>query len=199
MGSGSNLQQKHLIHGSLMLIGWGFLLPSGTLFAKFFKHRPDALWFRIHRACQITGLFIAVIGWIIALRNFQVWGDKGYNNYRHGVCGGVTMFLGLLQPFNAILRPHAPEEGESPTTGRKLWEVLHKSVGYVAVLLAAVTIGLGTTILPDVEDQRRFQLAYGIGCGGMLFLLFVAIQHDKANYPEAAAAENKKLVEEGDP
>jgi hypothetical protein len=43
-----------------MLIGWGFLLSSGTLFAKFFKRRPDALWFRIHHvrllACVLRSL-----------------------------------------------------------------------------------------------------------------------------------------------
>lgn len=183
-GSGSSLQQKKLIHGSLMLISWGFLLPSGTIFARFFKHRPDGLWFQIHKVVQSIGLFIAVIGFIIALRNFNVFGDKGYNNYRHGICGCITMGLGILQPISACLRPDATEPGGKPTMARKLWEYWHKGAGYAAVIMAIVTIALGTTSLAKVDDQKKFQYAYGIGCGGLLLLLFLGIQKDKAREEE---------------
>jgi hypothetical protein len=180
--SGSNLEQKYYAHGSLMLIGWGWLLPSGTLFARFFKHRPNSLWFKIHRVLQSVGLFLSIVGWIIALRNFNVFEDRGYDSYRHGVLGMVTMTLGCLQPLNAILRPHPTKEGEEKTTARLVWELLHKSTGYIAVLLAVVTIGYGTTVLPFPDDQKTFQLAYGLGCGGMLTVLFLALQTDRIFY-----------------
>ena len=45
-----------------------------------------------------------------------------------------------------------------------------------------MTIGLGTTILPNPDDQRTFQIAYGAGCGGLLLLLVVALHVDKAVY-----------------
>jgi hypothetical protein len=64
--SGSDLQKKYYAHASLMLIGWGWLLPSGTIFARFFKHRPDGLWFKIHRVLQTIGLLFAIIGWVSA-------------------------------------------------------------------------------------------------------------------------------------
>jgi hypothetical protein len=190
--SGGNLQQKHFIHGSLMLIGWGFLLPSGTLFAKFFKHRPDGLWYQIHRSCQTLGLLLALCGWIVAMRNFNVFGDIGYDNYRHGILGTITMILGLLQPINAVLRPHPPNEGEDATTARRLWEIGHKGIGYLSILLAVVTIGYGTTVLPDPDDQKTFQMAYGIGVGGMLLLIMVALNIDKANY-EGGEEPTKKV------
>jgi hypothetical protein len=63
-GSGSNLQKKYYAHASLMLIGWGWLLPSGAIFARLFKHRPDSLWFKIHRVLQTIGLLFAIIGWV---------------------------------------------------------------------------------------------------------------------------------------
>ena len=108
-GGRTKLQQQQLIHGSLMLIGWGFLLPSGVIFAKFFKHRPDGLWFKIHPACQVLGLLFAIVGWSIALRNFSVFANnKEYSTYRHGILGVTTMCLGLLQPINAVLRPPPP-------------------------------------------------------------------------------------------
>mmetsp|Transcript_69441 Transcript_69441/g.104770 ORF Transcript_69441/g.104770 Transcript_69441/m.104770 type:complete len:391 (-) Transcript_69441:64-1236(-) len=182
IAGGGGLRPVILAHGSLMMIAWGLLLPSGVIIAKFLKHRPDGLWFRIHKPLQITGLIIALTGWIIALVNFNVFGDKGYTNYYHGVMGCTVMTIGLLQPINAFFRPHAPEPGEETPLPRLLWEVLHKSMGWIAVLLAVGTISLGTTLLPMLEDQKRYQLTYGIGCGGALLILIIYIVVDKANF-----------------
>lgn len=180
--SGFTLRQIHLMHGSLMMVSWGFLLPSGTLIAKFFKHRPDGLWFKLHRGIQFLGLLLAVIGWAIALVNFNVFMDVGFNNYRHGICGMVVMVLGLLQPINALIRPHAPENDEAKTTKRFLWEIWHKSSGYGAVLLAVPTIILGSLSLPNIDDQTKVQVGYGVGCIGGLLFLVACIFHDKTCY-----------------
>lgn len=61
---GSDLQKKYYTHASLMLIGWGWLLPSGTIFARLFKHRPDGLWFKMHKVMQTIGLLFAIVGWV---------------------------------------------------------------------------------------------------------------------------------------
>jgi hypothetical protein len=145
-GSGSNLQRKYNAHASLMLIAWGWLLPTGAVFARLFKHRPS--WYHIHMSLQVCGLALALVGWIIALRNFSVF-EMGMveNTYRHGVLGSATMTLGLLQPLNAVLRPHAPSTfGETKTKARVVWETLHKTTGYVVLILSVVTIGYGTVI-----------------------------------------------------
>ena len=189
----ASLRRRHLAHGSLMLIGWGFLLPSGVLIAKFLKHRPDGLWFRIHKPLQIFGLVCTLTGWIIALLNFNVFGDVGNTNYQHGILGCTVMTLGLLQPINAFLRPHAPEAGEEKPLLRLLWEILHKSFGWIAILLAIVTISLGTTILPNLQDQRTFQLAYAVGCGGGLTLLIVLICVDKAKFRREEARNHSNM------
>jgi protein-S-isoprenylcysteine O-methyltransferase Ste14 len=174
-------------------------LPSGTLFAHFFKHRPNGLWFKIHRGCQTLGLLIALAGWIYALKNFNVFMDVGFSNYRHGILGSTTMVLGLLQPINATLRPHPPKEDDDATTARLLWEFGHKSIGYLAVLLAIVTIGYGTTVLPNPDDQKTFQMAYGIGVGGVLLLILVALNIDKRNYKEPEEPTKKVDEEEQSP
>ena len=56
--------------------------------------------------------------------------------YAHGVIGCVLMAVGLLQPLNALLRPHTPAEGHSKTKLRTAWEWLHKSSGYFVLLIA---------------------------------------------------------------
>jgi len=184
--SGLSLRQIHLIHGSLMMISWGFLLPSGTLIAKFYKHRPGGLWFKLHRGIQMLGLLLAVIGWIIALMNFNVFKDVGFRNYQHGICGMVVMVLGILQPLNALIRPHAPENDEEKTTKRFLWEFWHKASGYSAVLLAVPTIVLGSLSLPNLEDQTQVQIGYGIGCIGGLLVLVAYIFYDKKTFETKA-------------
>ena len=189
--SGLSLRSIHLIHGSLMMISWGFLLPSGTLLAKFYKHRPDGLWFKLHRSIQMLGLLLAVIGWAIALVNFNVFLDVGFNNYYHGICGMVVMILGILQPLNALIRPHAPKADEEKATKRFLWEIWHKTSGYTAVLLAVPTIVLGSKSLPNLEDQTTVQIGYGVGCIGGLLVLVAYMFYDKKTFE---AVEDKKAT-----
>ena len=182
-GAGDSLRTTHFIHGSLMMVSWGFLLPSGTLLAKFYKHRPDGLWFKLHRGIQMLGLLLALIGWIIALMNFNVFKDYGFRNYQHGICGMVVMILGLIQPLNALIRPHPPSGPEDEkSTKRWLWEIWHKSSGWIAVGLAVPTIVLGTLSLPNLEDQSTVQIGYGIGCIGGLLLLTACIFYDKKTF-----------------
>jgi hypothetical protein len=73
--SGSNLQKKYYAHASLMLIGWGWLLPSGAIFARLLRHRPDGLWFKMHRVLQTIGLVFAIIGWVSTCTSslFNFW------------------------------------------------------------------------------------------------------------------------------
>ena len=157
---GGSLKKPSIAHGSLMIIGWGFLLPTGVASARFLKHRPNAIWFKAHRIVQVLGLLVALAGWIIALAKFSVFGSPGTNSYKHGVLGMTVMVLGLLQPLNAFFRPHAPEAGERIPMKRLLWEILHKSSGYITILLAAVTIIYGTVVI--FGHNTEFQAAWGV-------------------------------------
>jgi len=200
--AGNSLRRTHMIHASLMMISWGFLLPSGTILAKFFKHRPDGLWFKLHRAIQSFGLLLAIIGWIIALMNFNVFLDVGFRNYQHGICGMVVMILGILQPLNAIARPHLPKDGEEKAFKRKAWEIVHRGSGWAAVLLAVPTIWLGTLSLPNPSDTTLLQIGYGSGCIGGLLLLLIYIFWDKKNFETEQTKQQKAAMaarEEGAP
>lgn len=175
-------QGPMLTHGSLMLIGWGFLLPLGVLCARLLRHRPNALWFKVHRILQPLGLLIALIGWSIALKNFKVLGSSTRDKaYSHAVCGTTAMCLGLLQPFNALVRPKLPKEDEDKSTLRVVWEVIHKGLGYVAIILAFVTVGLGTKLVGNYESQ--FQAGYIAALVMLTFIAFVMIC-DKIRYKQ---------------
>jgi len=180
--SGDSFTTTARWHGSLMVIGWGVMIPSGVIIAKLGRRRLGS-WFHIHIALQSFGLLITLISWIIALKNFDVFSPPhDAKFYAHGVIGSLTMAMGLVQPLNALVRPHAPEDGSKKSIARFAWEVIHKSFGYIAIVLAVVTIGLGTTLLPNVDDQLKFQLVYGIGGGIFLLGLIVFLFYDKGIY-----------------
>ena len=90
--------------------------------------------------------------------------------------------LGLLQAVLGILRPHLPKgDGEEKSTLRRVWEIKHKIFGYGALILAVVTIGIGTTLLQRSEEARVFQITYGFGVGCLLILTVMLLLVDKKN------------------
>jgi len=171
-------------HGALMMTGWGVLLPSGIMIARFLKHRDGALWFKLHVGMQISGLVLTFIGWVLALYRFDVL-FSGARGFIHGVMGIIVMSLGLLQPINALVRPHAPPAGDEPTSNLRLaWELLHKISGYSAALLALFVIYLGTTYITPEDTKSSFQIAY-FCILGMLALLLGVLLFDKWRHPKA--------------
>eukprot|EP00549_Striatella_unipunctata_P023812 CAMPEP_0118718070 /NCGR_PEP_ID=MMETSP0800-20121206/28575_1 /TAXON_ID=210618 ORGANISM="Striatella unipunctata, Strain CCMP2910" /NCGR_SAMPLE_ID=MMETSP0800 /ASSEMBLY_ACC=CAM_ASM_000638 /LENGTH=331 /DNA_ID=CAMNT_0006625007 /DNA_START=411 /DNA_END=1406 /DNA_ORIENTATION=+ len=165
-------------HGGFMVTAWGFILPFGVISARFLRHRPDGLWFKIHMGCQILGYALACIGLIVAFANFgNVFEDGMGASFRHAVCGLVTMICGLLQVINGLNRPHAPqpkgkddndeeeeEEGEGKTKIRFVWEILHKATGYSTIVLAYVTIYFGSEVAGVDKDTFR-----GVFYGTLVF------------------------------
>jgi len=165
-------QKPSLAHGSLMIIGWGFLLPSGIIAAHFLKHRPNAIWFKAHRIIQVSGLTIAIAGWIVALATFDVFNTKD-TSYVHGTLGMTVMVIGILQPLNAYIRPHPPEDGQPRPFKRLLWEIVHKFFGYVAVVLAAVTIFLGTMLI--FRHHNVFRAVWGVALAWVVAFIVGAV------------------------
>mmetsp|Transcript_29109 Transcript_29109/g.55192 ORF Transcript_29109/g.55192 Transcript_29109/m.55192 type:complete len:396 (+) Transcript_29109:589-1776(+) len=189
--SGSNFEKAARAHGALMLIGWGWLLPSGVIVAKLFRHRPNGFWFKIHRPLQMLGLACTIAGFAIALVNFDVFSGKGSISHIHGSLGATVMTFGMLQPLNAFIRPHPNQEGKERNIKRTIWEIVHKGGGYGSCLLAVATISIGTTLLPNVDDQKKYQMAYGIGAGCLLLFLAVFGIYDKSNYQEVVTLDAK--------
>jgi len=170
----TDIQKFKRLHGILMTISWGFLLPAGAVIAKFFKHK-DPLWFHLHRFFQVCGLALAITGWVVALTEFgPLGGEEAEDNVKaHGILGILVMSIGFMQPCNALIRPH--KDGKY----RFLWECLHKGSGWFAIALAVAVITLGidilsvqeTTAFPDAKTH--FWIFYGIFFG-LLALLAAA-------------------------
>jgi hypothetical protein len=99
-------------HATLMVLGWGAMIPTGVVTARFFKarkkgRRPDC-WFQMHRSVQVVGLLLA-IGGLIAVSTtnagqhvFDRPSDPNAKSFLedpkgHGILGMVVMVLGIQQ------------------------------------------------------------------------------------------------------
>jgi len=148
-------------HATLMVLSWGFLLPIGALVARYGK--GDKRWFKVHVGCQILGITIASIGFLIAGTSLSSGGSQ-----THATLGPLIMIMGWFQPVNAYFRPHAPNAGEQPSRKRVLWNYLHWYTGRIALLLAVIQIFVGYTIL---QPRIGYEVLYDI----VLFLLATAL------------------------
>ena len=190
---------KGMIHGIFMLLGFGLLMPMGAIAARLLKHRPNNLWFRIHRGIQLLGLLLGLIGFSIAILNFDVFAPerKGDMGYKHGCLGVTAMVLALLQPINAFFRPK--KALDSSTTGvdpvyansarssskRWKWELAHKCFGYLSMIFAVGAIVIGTG-----WEGPAFQYAYYIGVLGFLLLFAAYCSYDRCKYQSSSGGSN---------
>eukprot|EP00755_Sulcionema_specki_P036284 Sspe_Gene.22317::Locus_8464_Transcript_2_3_Confidence_0.333_Length_1630::g.22317::m.22317 len=126
-----------ILHGVFMFLAWGVTLQAGVFIAANFRHR-DPLWFKLHRAFQMTGMVLALVGFAVIIPGVL---NKHFS-FAHGAIGLVVTILGILQPVNAYFRPH---KGDG--TKRVVWEYLHKGAGRLALVLGLVNIVLGVVLI----------------------------------------------------
>lgn len=179
-----------------MMLSFGWLLPLGVLSARYMKHRSNGIWFKLHRALQSTGLFLGLVGFSIAVTNVNVYQDpKSSTSYQHGVLGATVFTIALLQPIMAYFRPAKvvidgdDGDGETATmtsftTTRTRWELLHKFVGYLLLLLIFVTIMLGAKM-----EGTSWIAGYLLDGLGSLGIVWVLMWYDRFFYqpPEGAS------------
>lgn len=134
----TRFQTSAVLHGIMMMVAWAFLLPGGIVVAKFRIPNKDT-WFKTHMGMQFLGLICATTGLVLII---VAYNREKLNHFQipHAKMGLVVMVLAGLQPLNAFIRPPV---GDGRTTfKRMIWEIIHKGLGYVVVLLAWINIFL---------------------------------------------------------
>ena len=155
------------LHATLMLTAWGILIPAGGVIARYFKVMPgqdfprvveNLTWWRWHRGLQYAGVAMSTVALGMILSE-----TGGRFDTLHGRCGLAVMTLGWVQVVSALLRgtkggptdSRADPEDLSTwrgdhydmTSRRRAFEAWHKPAGWVATLLAGVTILLGVQLV----------------------------------------------------
>ncbi|XP_034240379.1 putative ferric-chelate reductase 1 homolog [Thrips palmi] len=141
-GSASNWPMR--LHGALMVVAWLFAATSGSLAARYFKAAwgkaticGKAMWFAWHRLLMVLTVVLHVIAVIAALIYLQGWSSS---SGVHGILGGVTTALALLQGAGGLLRP-SPDHKHRP-----VFNWLHRGQGFLTHTLAVITIFLAVPV-----------------------------------------------------
>ena len=139
LGCPESFFTAEMAHGILMFLAWGVCLQAGFVIARYAKF-GNALWFYLHIILQMTGLFLAVFGFILGFLN------RSKPVFAHGIIGIIAMGLALWQPINAHFRPEL-KKGEKDSIFRWIWYFVHMLTGRFALLLGLVNISLGLFLI----------------------------------------------------
>ncbi len=145
-------------HARSMVLGWGIIAPLVVLFARFFKVLPgqdwprevdNQLWWRTHWMGQTGVLVLSIIGFVLVLpADFSALS-------LHRTLGYAVLGLLMVQVLLGLFRgskggPTAPAADGSlrghhydMTSRRRAFELLHKSLGYGVLGVAACAILVG--------------------------------------------------------
>lgn len=160
------------VHGFLMTLGWGILIPLGIAAVKTRRGSTAAerlkqggamgsfvpSWWRWHKKLQPAGFGLALIGVIVAIvmvdkdGGAHVWsshahgGGGAHQHSPHGKLGLGVMVVGLVQVILAFVRPSNPSGTEKKSCVRKMWEWSHRILGYGATICAYFAIATGAVL-----------------------------------------------------
>ena len=150
-------------HARLMVLAWSVLIPLGVLVARFYKVTPkqnfpaqldNPFWWHAHRGLQYGGVLLS----FVAIGFIWYKNDGVDTRSLHQLFGYALLVLGLLQVIGAQLRGSKggptdvakglPLRGDhfDMTRRRRIFEWLHKSLGYSALALVVVTTLLGLAL-----------------------------------------------------
>merc|ERR1712037_870256 len=101
---------------------------------------------------------------------------------------------GTLQPLNAILRPHRPEEGQAKTWKRAAWERMHKGLGWLAVALGILNLVLGLMLL-----EAKSYDSIAVGVASLLAVVCLAVPLGAALFSCASRSCNPEAPGKGQP
>lgn len=147
-------------HARLMVLAWAVLMPVGIVAARYFKILPNQDWPRVvdnrawwtaHRICQYSAAALTVVAVVLVrLVPEQTWAS-GF----HYIFGWTIVTLASLQVFGGLLRGSKGGPTDRAMDGslggdhydmtprRIAFEYVHKTVGYMTVVLSVVAISTG--------------------------------------------------------
>ncbi|KAL3844001.1 hypothetical protein ACJIZ3_001404 [Penstemon smallii] len=154
-----DLQPVLAVHGFMMFLAWGILLPGGILAARYMKNLKGDNWFQIHVNLQYSGLAIIFLGFLFAVAELQ---GLIFDSL-HVKFGMLAIFLAVAQPVNAYLRPKKPANGEETSSRRRIWEYTHVIIGRCAMIVGVVALFTGMKHLGErYSDENVHGLSWAL-------------------------------------
>ncbi|KAK9807600.1 hypothetical protein WJX72_003804 [[Myrmecia] bisecta] len=140
------------VHGWLMCVSCGLLIPLGVLIAHSFKSYRKPIWLYLHILCNGLGFLLAVAG--VSVGHYLTVDTQEQKNHRTIgitviVMAGVQVLVGPLKP-------------KSTSPLRRTFNVVHHWNGRIALGLAVANIFLGMHI---AEPGKRYYIAQAVILG----------------------------------
>lgn len=141
------------VHGFMMFVAWGILLPGGIFAARYLKQVKGDGWYQIHVYLQYSGMSIVFLGVLFAAAELRGF----YISSIHVKFGVAAILLACAQPLNAYFRPARPANGEVASTKRILWEYFHVITGRSAIVVGIVALFSGMKHLGSRYDSENVE------------------------------------------
>jgi uncharacterized membrane protein len=165
-----------------MLIAWLAFVFSAVYSARHLRaHWPNTtvsglqIWFHIHRTLNFIAVLLIVTSVVLIFvdTGFRWTGPSAAQPASlntnmvsiHSLLGAIAVLLALAQPFMALARC----DKQAPR--RPIFNVAHRSVGLLGLLLAVITIGIA---LLSGEFQSRIGWSVPTGVP-VIFIAFLVI------------------------
>ena len=162
-------ERTHLVtsgvswHGRIMVFAWGFLSPLAIVLTRFAKILPwqnwpqeldNQTWWYSHLGGHLLAIILTVVGlWIVLFDD----GNTGQHYVHRFLAYSLLVFV-AFQVLSGLIRgskggPTAPaKDGSwhgdhySMTSWRLYFEFFHKTIGYITLFLAFLTVPNGLWI-----------------------------------------------------
>lgn len=172
-----------IAHGSLMFIAFGAFLPFGGFLAVSGRMRA-------HYVCQITGLCMALAGFVMILY-FNATVQKRHFGHIHGVIGMVLISMAfVIQPLAVFLG------FRKKLKSARMFLSLHRRNGQMLVFFGIANVFMGFLAM---NVGTGIRVAYGCWVGFMIlvYMLYQPMKTDfkrgKAPKPRGFRASHVKL------
>lgn len=149
-----------LVHGGLMFIGLGLLLPLGAMFANSQKQNYYAgRWLVIHKRLQYAAYILGVVGIALAFYFTEAAGGPHLTSL-HGAAGIGIFGLLTIQIVIAATRPKSSASNEGGDS--EAWRYWHVWVGWFNITGVVAVIALGIQHLPlYIENKEQVKIWSG--------------------------------------
>lgn len=175
------------VHGFMMFLAWGILLPGGILAARYLKHVKGDGWYKLHVYLQYSGLAIISLGFLFAVAELQGL----YFTSLHVKFGMAAISLACIQPVNAYFRPEKPANGGEATRKRIIWEYLHVIVGRCAIFVGIAALFSG---MKHLGDRYGAENVHGLNLALIFWFLIGAMIVIYLEYRERQRIRNRILT-----
>ncbi|XP_041992553.1 cytochrome b561 and DOMON domain-containing protein At5g47530-like isoform X1 [Salvia splendens] len=147
-------------HGVLNMVGWGIFLPTGAIVARYLRCHPKKVtwWGAFHVGCQSMGYLVGSIGWGIGLWLGQA--SKCYTFTTHRILAIMLFTFTTIQMTALRLKPKRADEY------RTYWNMYHHFLGYSLIVVAAVNIFQGISII-ESGAHHHWRWSY-VGALGLM-------------------------------